>query len=414
MIKILLISHSYPPLLTSNSIQVGRWTDEASKSGDISFSVITVSPRHTAEQAGLPGNAGSPGLTVHRTFSLEKLFIATRLKGLIGRLNPSALSKPDFQSLWIPFAEAETAKLTAGAKFDLVMSCSHYITNHLIALKLKKKTGIRWIACFSDPWTESIYFREAGAGQGAWAKRIEREIVDIADAITVPSREMGSLFSRNHGGGMESKLHEIPHCYDRALIDSIEPERDSAESNEIRVVHTGSFYGKRTPLPFLDALAALRGSSFFGRLRCLFVGADRAHYGKAVRDRGLDDCVNFTERVSYHRSISHMKSARLLLLIDAPCSGSDSVFFPSKLADYLGTGLPIAGLTPAGSCSDRILTASGHRSADINSREESAVKLGQIFADIDNAAPCVPPGQYSIKSVTAQWTALIREMAGRR
>ncbi|MHC9539564.1 MAG: glycosyltransferase [Vulcanimicrobiota bacterium] len=413
MIKILLISHSYPPLLTSNSIQVGRWTGEISTSGDIAFNVISVSPQCTSEKTGIKEQLLHPELLVHRTLSLEKFFLETKINGVLKKIWPALLAKPDFQSLWIPFAEAEINRLIDREFFDLVISCSHYITNHVIALKVWKKTGLPWIACFSDPWTDSIYFQEIDKKHGTWCRSLEREIVAQASAITVPCREMASLFLKRYGEMLQSKLHHIPHCYDRTLIEEIEQQHCKAErveSGDIRVVHTGSFYGKRTPLPFLDVLAILRKNGSAGQIRCLFVGADREDYRKALIERELLGCVDFIDRVSYEESIAFMKSAQLLLLIDAPCRGGESVFFPSKLADYLGTGLPIAGLTPAGSCSERILSSTGHHAIDINNMEEAVKTFESIFANVAAMPDHPPPEEYSHKYVTSRWRELIMQI----
>ncbi len=414
MIKILLLSHSYPPLLTANSIQVGRWTGEVSKSGNIIINVVSVSPECTTEKIGIRERIPHPGLLVQHTFSLERFFLESKIKALINKIRPSALAEPDFQSLWIPFASAEISKLTARENFDLIISCSHYITNHLIALKVWKKTGLPWIACFSDPWTESIYFEEIDMKHGRWCRDMERKIMEHAARVVVPCREMGSLFSKRYGEMLHSKLHHIPHCYDRKLTEGIEPYTIKSEGEKrggIRVIHTGSFYGKRTPLPFLDALATLRKDGNAGNIRCLFVGADRGVYLKALRERDLLNCIDIIDRVSYEESIAYMKGAQLLLLIDAPCRGDESVFFPSKLADYLGTGLPIAGLTPKESCSERILSASGHYVIDINDREETIKKFESIFANVDRKSYYTPPEEYSLENVAAQWLALITETA---
>ena len=54
--------------------------------------------------------------------------------------------------------------------------------------------------------------------------------------------------------------------------------------------------------------------------------------------------------VDYRASLRLMPQADALLLIDAALS--ESPFFPSKLADYLGAGRPILGLTPDGTAAD--------------------------------------------------------------
>ena len=51
--------------------------------------------------------------------------------------------------------------------------------------------------------------------------------------------------------------------------------------------------------------------------------------------------------ISYKDSLNEMARSDLLLILDAPFNSS--VFFPSKLVDYIGSGKPIFAITPSGS-----------------------------------------------------------------
>ncbi|MDI6794866.1 MAG: hypothetical protein QME81_18700 [bacterium] len=53
-----------------------------------------------------------------------------------------------------------------------------------------------------------------------------------------------------------------------------------------------------------------------------------------------------------------MVNSDLLMLIDAP-DEKGSLFFPSKLADYIGSGKPILGMTPLNGASANILRKLG-------------------------------------------------------
>ena len=52
-----------------------------------------------------------------------------------------------------------------------------------------------------------------------------------------------------------------------------------------------------------------------------------------------------------------MLDADMLLILDAPFD--ISVFFPSKLVDYIGAQKPILAITPEGSCADIVREAGG-------------------------------------------------------
>ena len=69
------------------------------------------------------------------------------------------------------------------------------------------------------------------------------------------------------------------------------------------------------------------------------------------------DVVVATQKVPYLESLSVMRSADVLLVIDAPLEVSP--FFPSKLADYMGANRPILGITPAQGATADILRRLG-------------------------------------------------------
>ena len=52
-----------------------------------------------------------------------------------------------------------------------------------------------------------------------------------------------------------------------------------------------------------------------------------------------------------------MLEADMLLILDAPFD--ISVFFPSKLVDYIGAQKPILAITPEGSCADIVREVGG-------------------------------------------------------
>jgi len=85
------------------------------------------------------------------------------------------------------------------------------------------------------------------------------------------------------------------------------------------------------------------------------------------------------------------------------------VFFPSKLADYIGAGRPLLGISPPGT-TQRILTELGQPCADTSETEAIATLLRRVAASsgADWAAPT--PAQalpYRIDQTAARFAAIL-------
>jgi hypothetical protein len=93
------------------------------------------------------------------------------------------------------------------------------------------------------------------------------------------------------------------------------------------------------------------------------VGNIETKYRKAINEMKLEGIVSCKGVVSYLESLKYMVKSDLLLLIDAP-SEEENLFFPSKLADYIGSGRPILGITPKRGASADILRDLGYPVVD--------------------------------------------------
>jgi hypothetical protein len=80
----------------------------------------------------------------------------------------------------------------------------------------------------------------------------------------------------------------------------------------------------------------------------------------------LEEVVRIRPVVPYRRSLQLMTDYDALLLVDAPLiRARESVFLPSKLVDYLGSGTPIIALTPLRGSSARVVTTTGGLVCDV-------------------------------------------------
>lgn len=104
---------------------------------------------------------------------------------------------PDARIGWIPYAVKAGKKIVRDEKIDVIFSTSPPQTVQLIAKKIAKKTGVKWVADFRDPWTEAFWVAELQ--EDGLVKRIntrmERSVLSRANAVTTVTKGITEIFA---------------------------------------------------------------------------------------------------------------------------------------------------------------------------------------------------------------------------
>lgn len=267
--------------------------------------------------------------------------------------------------------------------FDVVLSCSQPPVGHLLGLYAKRKSGLPWVAFFSDPWVNSPFQSYTSRRIERHNRELQREVVALSDRLVFPSSEVRDQVLEGYSGEERKKCEVLPHCYVPSWYDL--GTRGSPEGDPgTKVLLTGNFYGPRSPLPFLNVLNDIRKTGGLANdLTVEMYGSISEEYlGHPVWSE-LEGVVQFKGGIDYLSSLAKMKQADCLLLIDAPTDDESSIFFPSKLADYIGSGTPIVGFTPARGVSARVLRETGNVVASM-SDEASMREAVQRMIDGDH------------------------------
>jgi hypothetical protein len=269
-------------------------------------------------------------------------------------------------------------------QYDLLFTCSSPHSCHLIGRKIKRATGIPWVAYFSDPWADNPLIAHRSRRIDKYNQYLEAQVFEEADLIVFTTPETIDLEMAKYNGRYRDKCRVLPHCFVPQWYNRSQA-RLQGNGSRIRILQAGSFYSDRSALPFLRAV---RTVSDGGRKSMSFevhiYGVLDPHSIEYIHRNGLDEIVHFGGKVPFLDSLALMKDADFLLLIDAPLKNhSESVFFPSKLIDYMGSGRPVIGVTPLRGASARVLRETGNflcDLAEIHTIEETleAINTGQL------------------------------------
>lgn len=243
------------------------------------------------------------------------------------------------------------------SRYTTIVSWSQFHSVHLGALLIKRRyPELRWIAHFSDPWVDNPYV-PYGAITRRLNKWLEGLVVRHADRLSFTTEDTADLFMKKYGDEWRFKSTVQPHAFDPELF-SRKVRRGNGPGIVLRYI--GSFYGKRSPEPLFLALGRIVEANprVLDGITVEFIGSVPGECLRTDAFRKLPPgLVRMIGAVDYKQSLALMAEAAALLVIDAPAQRS--VFLPSKLIDYIGSGRPIVGITPPGASADVIRRIGG-------------------------------------------------------
>ncbi len=271
--------------------------------------------------------------------------------------------------------------------FDLIYSSGPPWTSHLIAHTLSKLSDVPWVADFRDPWARSPWRLGRHKVQKFMAEFLEKAIIQHANFIILNTDWMRREFRHFYKNIASEKFQWIPNGYEPEDFEAVEQPTSSGEDS-FKLVHAGSIYGGRDPVPLLKAWALFlqRATSHKDRLLLSLVGITgkkSEEIKEIVLKLGLEQHVELIPRVSHQDAIRIMVEADLLLLLQ----GGLSLCVPAKLFEYMALGKPILGLTPAGATADILQLYPLGRIVNPDDPDEILAGICSFFDERNNVFP---------------------------
>jgi hypothetical protein len=257
------------------------------------------------------------------------------------------------------------------------------MSDHLVGLYLKRRTGLPWLAHFSDPWADNPFHKTTPLEHQV-NRAMEWRVIAHADQILFTSERTLDLVMRKYPAAWRVRAAVLPHAWDRTHFAMPLAPRNTSQQSRHVVRHIGACYGTRSPQPLFAALAHIAATRprLLDAVTFELIGpVSPALLASPARKSLPPGLLTRREQLGYRDALSLATDASALLVIEAP-STADSVFLPSKLIDYIGARRPIWGITPKGTAADLIAEWSGgpHTCAD---PADSATVTGMLAAAIE-------------------------------
>ncbi len=297
---------------------------------------------------------------------------------------------------------------------NLIFSFSNPQESNILGAMLKQKLGIKFIAYFSDPWSDNPF----EIFSSFWSKKRmlnqEKFVVAESDRVVFCNQQTSDLVMKKYPKDWSLKARVVPHCYDLKDYPAIDKKVDQ----KFVFSYIGVFYKSRDPEVFFKALFRLidREPGLGGKFKVELIGAVGNYTGyseekinQIVVSYGLKDNVEIIPPVSYQERLRYMKLSDCLVSIDANIAGSP--FLPSKVVDYAGSGSLILGITPEGSPTSDFLNGLGYQVFNYEQINEISAYLekliqGEIKINVNQDFL----RQYDVRQTTAKLIDIFKEI----
>lgn len=282
----------------------------------------------------------------------EELYGLDGVRRLARRVSlaPRRLFMPDENASWALTAVPAGLRVARREGFDAVMTSSPPSSVHVIGAILSRKLGVPWIADLRD----SIVAKED--------RRVDRPLVRVKERTHASVAALVAGKAAAIVGVTPTICAEMERLRPRGRVVTIPNGADFDDFDSLsytpterfRITHTGSFFGQRSPRPFLTALAQ-SGPDVVARFVGDFRAADRDWAAQAFE---LGDTLELHPFVSHRQSLALQRDSDALLLL-LPEIGARGKDIPSgKLYEYIAARRPIlAAVPPDGAAAELIREA---------------------------------------------------------
>ena len=384
MKKVLIISYYWPP---SGGAGVQRWLKFAKYLPEFDWEPHIYTPENPEAPAqdnsllnDIPKEVVVIKQPIFEPYGFYKKFTGNKKSVNAGFLSENKDSRKKFTeqlSIWVRgnlfIPDARKFWIKPSIKFlkeyiqkegiEVVISSGPPHSMHLIAMGLKKKLNIKWIADFRDPWTNIDFYKDLMLTKAADRKhhRLERQVLQAADEVIT----IGKTMAKELEEVRKAKVQVITNGFDS---DDFQ-QTSKANSDDFSIVHVGSINTDRNHEAFWSAIEELCNENidFAEKLKIRFVGKLDYAVIESVERHGLKKQF---EQVSYvpHNEVKNYLFDSSLLYLPLNNTPNAKGILSGKFFEYLATGKPILGI--------------GHPEGDAAEIMQET-KAGQVFGFSD-------------------------------
>ncbi len=383
MKKVLIITYYWPP---SGGAGVQRWLKFTKYLRDFGWEPIIYTPENPESpdndpslQKDIPKNLTVIKTKIWEPYTFYKVFIGQKKDKKINAAflteskKPKKFEKiavwirgnffiPDARKFWVKPSINYLVNYLKDNPVDAIISTGPPHSMQLIALGLKRKLNIPWMADFRDPWTNIDFYSKLMLTPFAdhKHKRLELDVLKNADVVTCVGKtwldELEELLKKDMGGKFTPEIHNkfkfISNGYDP---DDYTEEKVEADK-KFSIVYIGTLDKSRNPGILWKTLAKIlkENSDFANDFQLKLVGKTDIAVTEDIENNGLKPYMEKTPYLTHAEVTQVQKKSQVLLLLINNTPNAMGIT-TGKLFEYFAAKRPILCIGPKGGDADKIL-----------------------------------------------------------
>ena len=323
---------------------------------------------------------------VSSKFSTVITRLSSNMRKMLRKLHDLTWKKiywPDAIIMWVWPALRRSCLLIAKLDIDVMITVSHPFSDHLVGFLIRRThPNLGWLADNGDPFAFSDGLP---SNNFALYKKVnywfEAKVLQSVNYFAVTTEETRRLYLAQFVIS-DRTIIVIPPLLNPLLEDSNLRDSDLFDNEAIVLLFVGIFYHEvRSPAPLLRLIDALVGRSKLlnQRLQLHVIGP------VDIISQELTKYPHIRSRVFLHGSVSHRKA--LSAMLNANCLvniGNTTAYqLPSKVIEYMATGLPILNLYTISN--DSSITALRNYPRHLNLHVENDIGYENVISFIESS-----------------------------
>jgi glycosyltransferase involved in cell wall biosynthesis len=248
---------------------------------------------------------------------------------------------PDARKYWVKPAYRKISEWLKDNHVDAIVSTGPPHTTHLIAMKIKKKFGVPWLADFRDPWTGIDFYDQLMLTSWADKKHrsLEKQVLINANSVVTVSTnckiDLEKIVNR--------KINVVNNGFDEDDFNNL----PTINYDSFIITHLGSMNGDRNPKILWEAIAELIQDDelFKMNLKIRFIGKTDRSIFETCKKLGI---YSFIDNLNYMPHIEAVKKTSESSVLLLPLNDTPNVkgIAPGKLYEYLALDRSILCIGP--------------------------------------------------------------------